>query len=107
MIDLVCLANVMYNEARVDDTAMRAVAHVVMNRAAGGKNYCSVTRNGFASHNSAKKETKRWHMAMKIAQNPGKDLTNGATHFHTHAVRPSWSRKLKLVYTDKWHKYYK
>ena len=108
MIGLACLANVLYNEARVDDTAMRAVAHVVINRTvASGRSICSEVRNGFANESSPKREIGRWNAAMRIANNPGSDFTNGATYFHTHAVHPSWSRRLRLVYQDRWHKFYK
>lgn len=108
MIELVCLANVLYNEARVDDMAMRAVAHVVINRTKeSGKSICSQVRTGFAAKSSTKKEIGRWKAAIRIASSPGKDFTGGATYFHTHSSRPYWSYKFRVVYKDKWHVFYK
>ena len=101
---------VLYNEARNSEENMRAVAHVILNRAKKlNISPCVVVSipNQFDTRIKTINETKRWHLAQKIALNPGPDPTNGATFFHNSSVRPSWSYKFKVTYRVANHIFYK
>lgn len=47
------------------------------------------------------------YLAHKVYSGDLEDPTNGALWYHTHSVRPSWSKKLRHVVTLGDHKYYK
>jgi spore germination cell wall hydrolase CwlJ-like protein len=108
-----CLAQALYFEARGESVKGQfAVAEVILNRVASkafpntvcgvinqgtGKKYrCQFTYtcDGLAEHVS---EPKSWARVGKVAKlmldGAPRILTNGATHYHTNAVSPSWSRK--------------
>ena len=43
------------------------------------------------------KAHKRWALALAIAKAETTNHTNGATHYHTNKVSPSWSKKLEIT----------
>lgn len=112
---LQCLAQALYFEARGESRdGQVAVAEVILNRVDSRRypaTVCSVVRQGakkrnacqfsFACDGRAEKIHNRaaYSRATDIARSmlagKDRDLTGGATHFHTTAVSPSWSRKLK------------
>lgn len=111
-MDLNCVAETIYYEARGEgETGMRAVAHVIYNRAKkSGQRPCTVVNkpNQFATRKGRKIRNKRlWDKALIIARNPGRDITNGATYFHNYSVRPGWSYHKKITYRWKNHIFYK
>lgn len=107
-----CLQEAIYHEARGESVAGQfAVAEVILNRVdresypnsvcgvvhqnAHMRNACqfSYACNG---HSRGMREPQARAIAGQIAQvmldGAPRDLTDGATHFHTTAVRPRWSR---------------
>ena len=102
------MANVAYYEARASEDNMRAVVHVILNRAKEkGVSACSIVRqpNQFATRGPIK-ERIRWHLAKSIVLNPGPDITRGATYFHNLTVKPKWSYRLKVTYRVAGHVFY-
>jgi spore germination cell wall hydrolase CwlJ-like protein len=101
---LVCLALNIYHEARGEPhSGQLAVAMVTMNRAEWeSANVCPVVleRGQFSwtrtKLNQAPQEPQAWKRAKTVAKGviDGKhqDNTRGATHFHAHWVRPTWSQ---------------
>lgn len=107
-----CLSEALYFEARGESVKGQfAVAEVIMNRvdsASYPSSACKVIRQGtgrkFAcqftytcdGNNETIRDRAAWTQVGKIARQTldGKlrDLTGGATHYHTHAVKPRWSR---------------
>lgn len=94
-----CLAQAVYYEARGESVlGQRAVAYVVLNR---GKDPCKVIRTGCQfSWNCASVQApygEAWRLARTVAQyvlkNPTKDITQGATHFHS-GKAPYWVRSM-------------
>lgn len=97
-----CLAEVIYHEARGEsETGQMAVAEVVMNRTESPhfpKTVCGVVnqRGQFApkkriSEQGAYRDAVR--IANAVYEGKAPEVTQGATYFHTPAVRPSWSRR--------------
>lgn len=105
-----CVANTVYYEARgEDEIGMRAIAHVIYNRAEEKKiSPCAVVKQPkqFAVGPSRPND-KKWQIAKKISINPGKDITRGATYFHNLTVRPYWIRKLKVSFNWGGHIFYR
>ncbi len=102
------VANVAYYEARASENNMRAVVHVILNRAKErGVSTCVIVRepNQFATKGKIV-EKDRWQIAKKIVLQPGKDITNGATFFHNLTVKPYWSYTLKITYRVGGHIFY-
>jgi hypothetical protein len=102
------VANVAYYEARASENNMRAVVHVILNRAKErGVSTCIIVkeRNQFATKGKIV-EWDRWQIAKKIVLQPGKDITNGATFFHNLTVKPRWSYTLKITYRVGGHIFY-
>lgn len=111
--DLTCLAQAVYYEARGESRdGQRAVAEVVLRRTVDGRyprTICGVVyqdagRPGcqfsFAcGHQRSRVDWTAWRRALDVASyeltGPGRheDITLGATHFHTVAVSPDWSRR--------------
>ena len=124
---LACLARAVYHEARGEgDTGMRAVAEVVLNRVEGDgfpRSICGVVYQGvgngagcqfsFACDGSeaASLEPRAWARAQTIAREMAagapRPLTDGATHFHTVAVRPHWSRVYSMTAEIGAHRFYR
>lgn len=122
-----CLAEAIYFEARSESPkAQRAVAEVIMNRVESRRypnTVCEVINQGASrkhrcqfSYNcdgipEAIHEQRAWSRAKDIAKDmvtaDVRPLTGGATHYHTTAVRPFWSKR--LVRTAKYgaHIFYK
>ena len=102
------MANVAYYEARASENNMRAVVHVILNRAKEkGVSTCLIVRerNQFATKGKIK-EREKWQIAKKIALHPGQDITRGATFFHNLTVKPYWSYTLKITYRVGGHIFY-
>lgn len=122
-----CLAEAVYFEARSENLkAQRAVAEVVMNRVDSSRypnTVCEVINQGASRKHRCQfsyncdgipetiHETRAWKRAQEVAKDmvsaETRPLTNGATHYHTTAVRPFWSKQ--LVRTAKYgaHIFYK
>lgn len=110
-----CLTEALYFEARGENLVGQvAVAEVILNRKAHTrfpKSVCGVINQGakrktgcqFSYKCDGRKEIFSERAAYenvgKLAQlmlaGHAKDLTKGATFYHTKSVNPSWSRKLK------------
>lgn len=109
--ELSCLATALYFEARGEGIkGQAAVAEVILNRVDSAnfpKTICGVVNqsngNGcqfsFTCDGASDKIRDRsaWLVANKIAEamveGAPRALTDGATYFHTPAVRPSWARR--------------
>lgn len=101
---LACLAEALYFEARGEGrNGQRAVAEVILNRVDSGafpNSVCGVVHQrgqftynkGRRMSNAAAAARSRQIAADAIAGAP-RALTDGATYFHTTAVRPSWSKR--------------
>lgn len=107
-----CLAEALYFEARGESVRGQfAVGEVILNRvesAAYPQSLCGVVKQGTGrkyacqfSYNcdgnpKVVHEQDAWDRVGKIAaillDGASRDLTEGATHFHTRAVNPSWAR---------------
>ncbi|MEM8538918.1 MAG: cell wall hydrolase [Pseudomonadota bacterium] len=110
-----CLAEALYFEARGESVRGQfAVAEVILNRVKSSRfpdSLCGVIRQGtgkkyqcqFTYTCDGRKEViheqKAFERVSKVARaaidGTSKELTEGATHYHTTAVRPSWSRVYK------------
>lgn len=110
-----CLSEALYFEARGETVKGQfAVAEVIMNRAESGRfpeTLCGVIHQGTGrkyqcqftytcdGHKEVIAEKRAYERVSKVARavidGVAGDLTNGATHYHTVAVKPSWAR----VYT--------
>jgi len=102
------VANVAYYEARASEANMRAVVHVIINRAKErGVSTCLIVRerNQFATRGKIVEKDK-WQLAKRIVLQPGKDLTKGATFFHNLSVKPYWSYTLRVTYRVGGHIFY-
>lgn len=120
-----CLALNAYYEARSDNRkSMIAVSQVVMNRASILEtDPCDVVyernhRGCQFSWTCNPQRAKRWEdesfrraldVAYDVYHGKVRDLVDGATHYHTTAIRPFWSRSNKFVKVDRIgsHVYYK
>ena len=110
-----CLSEALYFEARGETVKGQfAVAEVIMNRVRSARfpdNVCGVINQGTGRKYQCQftytcdgnpetiHEPRAFDRVAKVARTVldgrAPDLTNGATHYHTTAVRPRWSR----VYT--------
>lgn len=107
-----CLSEALYFEARGESVRGQfAVAEVVLNRVDSPdfpNSVCSVIRQGTGrlfqcqftytcdGHKEVVRERGAWERVAKIARimldGKQRELTGGATHYHTRAVRPRWAR---------------
>ena len=107
-----CLAENAYYESRNDSRrGMIAVSQVVMNRAEIIKaTPCKVVfeRNARGCQFSwtcdsqrSSRDRRSYRTALAVAHDvyygKTKDIVNGATHYHTKAIKPYWSRSRKFV----------
>lgn len=118
-----CLALNIYYEARSESLAGQyAVADVVLNRVASNNfpdTICGVIKQGkmwdghpirnqcqFSWYCDGKPdvpaEKDAWYRSLEIAQSIMYDgrfrgITEGANHYHTHYVDPSWNRNMRLI----------
>lgn len=120
-----CLAETVYHEARGEGIAGQvAVAEVVLNRVDDPRfprSVCGVvhqsnaqgcqfswTCDGMSDRIS---ERAAWDQAARIARamldGAPRSLTDGATFFHTHAVRPSWARRFERTANIGAHSFYR
>ena len=108
-----CLAEALYFEARGESVKGQfAVAEVILNRVASPlypDTVCGVVHQGTGRHlqcqftytcdgrSDAIRERRAFEEVGKVARlmlgGAPRVLTGGATHYHTHAVNPRWSRK--------------
>lgn len=120
-----CLADVLYFESRGESVAgQAAVGEVVLNRVASSNfpnSICGVVHqsnsNGcqFSWTCDGKTDTVRnqaaYAQVAKVARalmdGAPRALTDGATYFHTPAVRPAWSRKFTRTATVGSHIFYR
>lgn len=103
------VAAVAYHEARASEEGMKAVVHVIMNRAnQSGVSTCKIVRQPkqFMA-NGPIKEPKRLELAKQIVTHPGPDITKGATYFHNGTVRPYWIKHMTITFRFGGHIYYK
>lgn len=108
-----CLAEALYFEARGETIKGQfAVAEVIMNRVKSARfpnSVCGVIHQGTGRKYQCQftytcdgipeaiHEPRAWDRVGKVARaildgDAPLDLTNGATHYHTTAVKPRWSR---------------
>ncbi|WP_377193577.1 cell wall hydrolase [Ruegeria meonggei] len=110
-----CLAEALYFEARGESVRGQfAVAEVILNRVKSGRfpdSLCGVIKQGTGKkyqcqftytcdgHKEVIREKRAYERVSKVARaaidGASKELTEGATHYHTTAVNPSWSRVYK------------
>ena len=105
-----CLAKMVYQEARGEGReGMVAVAYVAINRAESGAfpaTICETVHQPYQFEGMTKpfhpsREPEAWKQAQDIAalslSGMIKDVTDGATHFHTTQIRPRWARFLEKL----------
>lgn len=123
-----CLSEALYFEARGESVKGQfAVAEVILNRVESEKypnTICGVIKQGTGkkyqcqftytcdgkkesfNEASAQKNTQKIAAALLSGEVP-RVLTKGATHYHTKAVRPSWSKQFPRVATIGVHHFYR
>ena len=122
-----CLAEALYFEARGESVMGQfAVAEVILNRVTSRRfpnSICDVVNQGTGKRfqcqftytcDGAKEviaEKRAWKRVGKVARlmldGAPKRLTDGATHYHTKAVAPHWSRKFDRTTTIGVHHFYR
>ncbi len=122
-----CLAEALYFEARGESTrGIFAVGEVILNRvdsAAYPNSLCGVINQGtgrkyqcqFTYTCDGRAETigeprafqKVGKIARVLMDDAPRDLTAGATHYHTKAVNPSWARRFPRTATIGFHYFYR
>lgn len=115
--DLQCLSEALYFEARGEGPqGQRAVAEVILNRVDHPrfpKSVCGVVNQSgqFTYKKTRIRERGAFARAQQIAQaalsGAPRNLTDGATYFHTRAVKPSWSRKFERTARIGSHVFYR
>lgn len=104
--DLRCMTEALYYEARGEGVAgQKAVAEVILNRVDNPRfptTVCGViNQRGQFSYKGRVSNRYSEKAAFRLAQNIAaaalagepRNLTGGATYFHTRSVRPNWSRQ--------------
>lgn len=122
-----CLAEALYFEARGESIKGQfAVAEVIKNRVLSTRypgSYCAVINQGTGrkhqcqfsyrcdGHKEIISEPRAWQRVGKVARlvldGKAPTLTDGATHYHTTAVRPRWSRVYPRVAHIGQHYFYR
>ena len=125
--ELVCLADVMYFEARGEGFAGRhAVAMTVLNRVRSKRfpnTICGVVKQGQGELHKCQfsyycdGQPEKIHelqayfeikdLARDILDSGASDRTDGATHFHTVSVSPSWADKMQMTAKIGHHVFYR
>ncbi|WP_410218675.1 cell wall hydrolase [Paracoccus sp. (in: a-proteobacteria)] len=118
--DVDCMAEALYHEARGEGTqGQLAVAEVILNRVDSGRfpsTVCGVINqpSQFSYTIGGAKPIRNkaaYLRARDIAQNAlagaPRQLTGGATYFHTPAVRPAWSRRFERTVQIGRHIFYR
>jgi spore germination cell wall hydrolase CwlJ-like protein len=122
-----CLTEALYFEARGEtDRGVRAVAEVILNRV-DSRDYpdtvCGVVHQGTGQRyqcqftytcdglSDAIREPGAWArvgtIAAEMLAGAPRDLTAGATHYHTRAVSPSWARRFPQTAAIGAHLFYR
>jgi spore germination cell wall hydrolase CwlJ-like protein len=121
-----CLAEALYFEARGESVEGQfAVAEVIMNRVDSPRfpdTVCGVVNQGTGRKYQCQftytcdgiaeviREKKAYERVGKVAQlvlsGAPRELTDGATYYHTKAVSPKWSRKFPRTTTIGVHHFY-
>ncbi|PWR03565.1 cell wall hydrolase [Meridianimarinicoccus roseus] len=124
---LQCLAEALYFEARGESVKGQfAVAEVILNRVASSSypdTVCDVINQGTGrkyqcqftytcdGHPETIREAAAFEQVRKVAyvslQGVAEPLTDGATHYHTTNVSPSWARKFPRTATIGVHRFYR
>jgi len=122
-----CLTEALYFEARGESAeGLFAVAEVILNRVDSARypgSICEVVNQGtgkrFAcqftftcdGHPEEVRNPAAWERVGKVARvmidGAPRSLTEGALFYHTHAVAPSWSRKLDRTASIGVHHFYR
>jgi len=122
-----CLTEALYFEARGESlTGVMAVAEVILNRVASPDfpdSVCGVVRQGgeglyncqftYRCDGQAEviREDAAWDAVGRVAslmlQGAPRNLTEGATHYHTRAVHPSWANRYQRTATIGFHHFYR
>ncbi len=122
-----CLAEALYFEARGESVeGLFAVGEVILNRVDSGRfpnSVCGVINQGTGrlyacqftytcdGSSDAIHEQEAWIRMGKVARllidGAPRTLTNGATHYHTRAVNPSWARVFPRTVTIGAHHFYR
>lgn len=122
-----CLAEALYFEARGESVKGQfAVAEVILNRVDSRSfpnTVCGVVKQGTGrkyacqftytcdGHKEVIREKAAYARVGKVAKlmldGAPRQLTQGATYYHTKAVRPSWSRKFHRTATIGVHHFYR
>lgn len=115
--DLQCLSEALYFEARGEgQKGQQAVAEVILNRVDHPKfpkSVCGVVnqKGQFTYKRARIREQGAFNRAQKIAkaalQGAPRNLTKGATYFHTGGVKPSWSRRFERTARIGSHSFYR
>lgn len=122
--DVDCLARAIYHEARGEARdGRRAVAEVVLNRVVHDDypdSICGVVHDrrfggcqfswvcmGVAPPRRGRVFADAQSLAVEMIGAQRRSLTDGATHFHTTAIRPGWSRRLTRTTTIGSHIFYR
>lgn len=126
--ELKCLAEAVYFEARGEpETGQRAVAQVVLNRAASGiypSSICGVVYQNQNRRNAcqfsfacdgkpeAKNETAAWRKAQAVAREVAAGevdtpVLRTATHYHASYVKPAWAAKMTRLSKIGLHVFYR
>ncbi len=120
-----CLTKALYFEARGETLKGQfAVAEVILNRVDSAKypnSVCGVVEQGgkgacqFSYHCDGARDVMRdaeaadtaGRIARLMLDGAPRALTYGATHFHTRAVKPSWSRRFERTASIGAHLFYR
>jgi len=122
-----CLAEALYFEARSESVrGMFAVGEVILNRVDSAQfpnTICGVVNQGTGrlyacqftytcdGHPEQVHEPQSWQRVGKVARllidGAPRELTDGATHYHTRAVSPRWARTFPRVATVGSHYFYR
>lgn len=125
--DFECLAEALYFEARGETVkGMFAVAEVILNRVDSRRfpnSVCAVINQGTGKryqcqftytcdgHAEIIAEPRAYARVAKVARimldGARRQLTDGATYYHTKQVRPRWSRKFNRTATIGYHHFYR
>jgi spore germination cell wall hydrolase CwlJ-like protein len=122
-----CLTEALYFEARGENRrGQLAVAEVILNRVASPdypNTVCGVVGQGTGALYGCQftykcdgipdtiREIGAWNLVEQVAASAlsgaTQNLTAGATHYHTHAVNPSWSARLPRTVSIGAHQFYR
>lgn len=118
--DLNCMAEAIYHEARGESAkGQQAVAEVILNRVDSrqfASSVCGVvnqpsqfsyTIGGAKPIRNKSAYLRAREIARTVPRGAPRELTGGATYFHTPAVSPSWSRRFQRTVQIGQHIFYR